>query len=232
VPRKMPTTRFDDLVRNATEVFIAQGYRRTQMADVAAAIGVSKATLYLYVESKEALFWLCLLHVVSDRPVERPDVIPVSGPASGTIGAQLKERLSREVALSSLERAERVARAPDISHELAEIVGEYYDLNLRFRRGIKLIDRSRDHPEISSVWQEGGRESMRRRLSRYLATRMDAGQIRRGDPRLDARFIIEVVATWAVHIHWDHQPEHFDASAVRQKVIESQVAALVAPSLR
>ena len=38
--RRIPADRFDRLVRGATEVLIERGYRRTQMADVAEAIGV------------------------------------------------------------------------------------------------------------------------------------------------------------------------------------------------
>ena len=54
--RSIPDDRLARLVECATQVFITQGYRRTQMADVAKALGVAKGTLYLYVESKEALF--------------------------------------------------------------------------------------------------------------------------------------------------------------------------------
>ena len=54
--RQIPDDRLAQLLEAATGVFIEQGYRRTQMADVAAALGVAKGTLYLYVESKEALF--------------------------------------------------------------------------------------------------------------------------------------------------------------------------------
>ena len=53
--RSIPVGRLEHLVDCATSVFIDQGYRRTQMADVADALGVAKGTLYLYVESKEAL---------------------------------------------------------------------------------------------------------------------------------------------------------------------------------
>jgi len=56
--RRIPENRFDELVRGATEVFIARGYRLTQMSDVAEAVGVAKGTLYGYVESKDALLWL------------------------------------------------------------------------------------------------------------------------------------------------------------------------------
>ena len=41
-----PRTHLQELVRSATEVFIAsRGYHRTQMADVARAVGVSTGTL-------------------------------------------------------------------------------------------------------------------------------------------------------------------------------------------
>ena len=75
--RKIPAHRFDNLVRSATEAFIARGYRHTQMADVAEAVGVSKATLYLYVESKEALFALCEVHADSPGPIQKPAALPV-----------------------------------------------------------------------------------------------------------------------------------------------------------
>jgi AcrR family transcriptional regulator len=49
--RSIPAGRVEQLVDCATSVFIDRGYRRTQMADVADALGVAKGTLYLYVET-------------------------------------------------------------------------------------------------------------------------------------------------------------------------------------
>lgn len=51
MPRRIPENRLKDLLECATRVFIDQGYRRAQMADVASALGVAKGTPYLYVES-------------------------------------------------------------------------------------------------------------------------------------------------------------------------------------
>ena len=67
--RKTPTDRLPQLIACATKMFIEQGYRRTQMEDVAAALGVAKGTLYLYVESKEALFDLVVRCADAEPPL-------------------------------------------------------------------------------------------------------------------------------------------------------------------
>jgi len=54
MPRAIPKDRFQDLVEAASAVFLEQGYRRTQIADVAARMGLAKGSVYTYVESKEA----------------------------------------------------------------------------------------------------------------------------------------------------------------------------------
>src|SRR5438093_4646249 len=70
--RRFPDDRFERLIDCAADVFIDRGYRRTQMADVAAALGVARGTLYLYVESKEALFDLVARYADADRPTACP----------------------------------------------------------------------------------------------------------------------------------------------------------------
>jgi len=52
--RRVPEARFAQLIEAATRVFIEQGYRRTQMADIAEALGVAKGTLYGYVENGQS----------------------------------------------------------------------------------------------------------------------------------------------------------------------------------
>ena len=75
--RRIPENRFDDLVRAATSVFIARGYRLTQMSDVAEAVGVAKGTLYGYVESKDALLWVCLQSADDTGPIPLPETLPI-----------------------------------------------------------------------------------------------------------------------------------------------------------
>ncbi len=49
------STRREELVATATRLFAEQGYHGTSMADLAAALGVQKGSLYSLTESKQAL---------------------------------------------------------------------------------------------------------------------------------------------------------------------------------
>ncbi|MEN8160269.1 MAG: TetR family transcriptional regulator [Myxococcota bacterium] len=53
--------RREQILRAATELFVAYGYKKTTMDDVASAAGVAKGTLYLYYRNKAEL----LLHAVA-----------------------------------------------------------------------------------------------------------------------------------------------------------------------
>ena len=93
--RKIPENRFDELVRAGVEVFIARGYRLTQMQDIAEAVGVAKGTLYGYVESKHALFALCLATADRMERIERPATLPVPTPPAGWLARQVEDRFSQ-----------------------------------------------------------------------------------------------------------------------------------------
>jgi AcrR family transcriptional regulator len=60
VPRTRSPQRLDDIVDAALQVFLARGYQRTRMTDVATQAQVSPGLLYTYAASKEALFHLVL----------------------------------------------------------------------------------------------------------------------------------------------------------------------------
>jgi AcrR family transcriptional regulator len=122
MPRTIPDRRFHDLVAAATDVFIAQGYRRTQMADVAAATGLAKGTLYLYVESKDALFDVVLRNADREGAVETPSTLPVPTPKPGAtveyVAAALAERQAFPALTGALAR-----RSPgDVRGELDGIL--------------------------------------------------------------------------------------------------------------
>jgi AcrR family transcriptional regulator len=229
--RAISKDRFHDLVEAATAVFLEQGYRRTQMADVAARLGVAKGTLYLYVESKEALFDAVVRHADRRERIELPEALPVRTPPPGATLEEVRKRVA-ENGLPLLAEALARRRVADVRAELEAIVRELYQVLSRHRVGIKLLDRcSQDHPELAAAWYGTGREGALALLRRYLEDRIRRGRLAPvDDPAVTARIVLETAVFWAVHRHWDASPQAVDEQVAERAVVGFVVRALLPPA--
>lgn len=227
--RPFPEDRLSRLVEVATTVFVEQGFRHTRMDDVAEALGVAKGTVYLYVESKEALFDLVCRS--ADRPFEQPSELPVKSPAPGSTIRYIVDRLTAGQLMPALAEALTGGRR-NARDELAAIAGDIYDALARNRVGIKLVDRSaRDIPELGQIWFGGARGFLVETLSHYLSERIRARRLRAPvDVGIAARFIVETCAFWAVHRHWDSARQDLLEDRVRPAVVDLVTASLLAPA--
>lgn len=227
--RRAPPDRFEAMIDAATTVFIALGYRRTQMVDVAAAMGIAKGTLYLYVESKEALFDAVVRHADQPRPIAAPAELPLRTPATEATLAEVARRLADEAALPSLAAALTRSRVTDVRVELESVLGELYEALARNRTGIKLLDRcALDYPELAKLWYSAGREGALALLVRYLEDRIRRGRLRRfADGAVAARIVLETLIFWAVHRHWDPHPQAVDEATAKSTSIQFILSALL-----
>ena len=207
-------------------MFIDQGFRQTRMDDVAEALGVAKGTVYLYVESKEALFDLVCRS--ADRAFEAPAELPVKSPPPGSTIQYIAERLAAGQEMPALAEA-MGGRRRDAHEELSAIVGDIYDALARNRVGIKLVDRSaKDILELGRLWFGGARTFLVDALVHYLSDRAGAGRLRAPvDAGVAARFIVETCAFWAVHRHWDVGRPEVPEDTIRATVIDLVKGALI-----
>jgi AcrR family transcriptional regulator len=219
--RRVPEDRLKKLVECATGVFIERGYKRTQMADVADALGVAKGTLYLYVESKEALFDLVARHAAGDTALLESRRLPITTPKAGATARFAKEQLATRQALPRLTTALGARRIEDPKAELQQIVRELYRTLRDNRVGIKLLDRvAPDYPELADVWFRQGREALLESLCAYLKDRVRRKLFRPvPDVSVAARMILETTVFWAVHRHWDPHPQNIDDRAAEETLV-------------
>ncbi|MEO1270095.1 MAG: TetR/AcrR family transcriptional regulator [Myxococcota bacterium] len=220
--RTIPPKRLQELADCALEVFIQQGYRRTQMGDVASKLGVAKGTLYLYVESKKALFALAVRRAShGDEPILLPEHLPLPTPKPGAILATIAEELKQRTLTPRLTHALNHTRAKDPERECIAILGELFDLLAANRIGIKLADRcALDFPDMATLFYTQGRIRLIAQLARYLEQRIQAGQLRpQPDIAVAARVVLETLTSWAVHIHWDPYPQPVDGPTARTTVL-------------
>src|SRR3990172_9154320 len=229
MPRAIPGDRFQDLIDAATAVFLEQGYRRTQVADVAARMGLSKGPIYTYVESKEALFDCVLRHADHSDRIALPETLPVATPPPGATLERVQRRLAEEGTLPALTAALSRARVVDVRAELETVLGELYDALARHRTAIELLDRcAPDYPELAKLWYRAGREGALSLLGRYLDDRARRGRLRRFEQgAVEARIVLETLVFWAVHRHWDPSPQAVDEGSARRIALAFLAAALV-----
>jgi AcrR family transcriptional regulator len=228
VVRTIPADRFRLLIDVATKTFVARGYRLTQMADVAQALGVAKGTVYGYVESKEALFDAAVRF--ADGHGNEPDAsaLPLPTPDRGSTVQYIQNRLheeARDLELTRVLAAPKGTRAS--ADEFDRILRDLYRRMSRNRRALKLIDRCAvDHPELATVWFEQGRYGQVALLAAYLEKRRSIGKIRTvPNVQLAARMLLETIALWAIHMPWDPSPRPFPEHDVENSVVDMLVHA-------
>ena len=229
--RTIPAERFGQLIEAATKTFIARGYRLTQMADVAEALGVAKGTIYGYVESKEALFDAAVRFADGHIALPALDQLPLRTPAAGVTVGYIRERISIEAAgMRLLQVVSGRVSNRDARSELSEVLSDLYRCIARNRLALKLVDRcAADFPELARVWFGEGRGAQHQLLVELLNSRATAKRLRRVEnPSVVARTILEAIAFWAMHRHFDPAPQALDDGAAESAVVDFIVGGLVA----
>jgi AcrR family transcriptional regulator len=229
VPRLIAPDRVEQLIRCATDIFIADGYRRAQMEDVAQALGVAKGTLYGYVDGKATLFDACVRCADGHEPLPDPSRLPLQAPKPGSTVASVQARLLKEVGDLELLAALTREAPGDAAAELRTIISDLYTRMGRNRFGIKLVDRcAKDQPELAAVWFGQGRSEQNLALAQYLELRAARGLLRRlPNTEIAARTVLETIAFWAVHRHWDPSPQSVDEVSVQAAVVDQLLHGLI-----
>lgn len=231
--RRKAENRLEDIAEAAVTAFTDMGIKRTQMADVARAAGVSAGTLYLYVTSKEALFHLAILKVCG-RPLDKL-ALPLADPGIGETVAVYAARVA-EVAEWPALREARAPRAMPVRATLVAIGGELYNMLHEARRAIWLLDHcAREIPEFDALLSTDMRSHYRDDIA---AVALKATG-RRGKPdaalRLAARLAIEIIAWSAMHRMKEtpaNQIDGLDEAGARKTATESFAAILLAAAGR
>lgn len=210
--RAIPPDRLPAVIEAAVGVFVAHGYRRTQMQDIADVLGLAKGTLYGYAATKEALFSAAVRYGDSLEPLPDNSVLPLPAPADGELAELVAGRLGAEIPDLALAKALARRRLPRTSVaaavELSGIVVDLYERLSRNRVAIKLVDRcAAELPELGKVWSDTGRGDQMAGMEAYLDSRQRAGLLTLPGPvHLVARTTVELCVLWAVHCRFDPAP--------------------------
>jgi AcrR family transcriptional regulator len=222
--RKQPA-RLNTIVTAALAVFTRDGFASAQVADIARAAGLSVGTLYLYAESKQALFELALDAAVPGADVGRDvDVaaLPLRARGPQATAARLDQLLRQHARWPVLKAALRApVPAPNIEAEIAGVIGELFDLLSRGRALIWLLDRCAwELPQLRKTFLERMRAPYFGDLARYMTRRRGpALDGCGGHPAAVGRAVVEMVAWMAMHRTREPIAQPFDTATARQACI-------------
>lgn len=223
--RRKPPGRLADIAEVAILVFTRQGYRRCQVADIAAELGVSVGSLYSYAAGKEALAQLALLQLL-EQPLQSLALPFVAGPALET---RLAELIAARGQWPLLAQALAQPAAPaDTMAELAAIIGELFDMTLRERRLIRFLDACALHmPALARQFITRIKQGYIQDLQHYLVQRQLQGRLVLPGPLAagSTRAMLEMVAWLSLHRQADAVPPPLDDAQARATAIAFAQAA-------
>lgn len=149
--RRRKDERPSELTAAALELFVDRGFAATRLDDVAARAGVSKGTLYLYFESKEALF----------KAVIEDAIVPLLAAAEDEIAIYQGESvdLLRRLLFGWWEQigATRLAGVPKLliaeARNFPEVAQYYHDAVIARARGLlrTLLQRGIERGEFRAL---------------------------------------------------------------------------------
>lgn len=223
--------RLRELVDAALAVFCRQGFERTQMADVAKVMGKAVGTVYLYVESKEALFDLVVRDTATEDPTWLDSLeVPLPTPAAGSTVEFLHGVFGRKGQWPCLETALKKPRADDPRAELEGVVREQYQLMRRHRMGLVLLTRSAlEFPGLEEVFVLGLRKRLLIALEHYIDSRIEAGQFRPSANTFATAAVLTQTIAWANHQRpFDPGLKNLDEPTVEEATVAMLVNGLLA----
>jgi len=167
-----------EILAAALQTFVEHGYAATKLEDVAKRAGVTKGTLYIYFESKEALF----------KAVVRENVVPILATAE-----QVADDPSADpdALLRRLVTQWWHAMGPSELGGLPKLV----------------MSEAANFPELAQFWYDEVVQRGRQTFARVLRRGIEEGAFRRLDVDLAVRMILAPVLMAAIWKHSFHACE-------------------------
>ena len=220
--------RLTDIAQGARAVFIRQGYRLTQMADVAREAGVSAGALYSYVSGKEALLELAIAETLGQVPAADA---PFVATGFRDLGPALGASLRTVFVWPALEEA--IGKPCFDPDDGGRVLGELFDLVARHRHLIWLLDRcAGEVPELAGLYETAVRGRYIADFTAFVGMAPVGRALPDGAVAATARALMEMTVWMGMHRTRDRQPPDVGDAEARDAALRIAVAALVPVTAR
>lgn len=196
--RRKDPDRLATLADAALTVFTERGYRLTQVADIAAAAGVSAGSIYNYADGKDALLKLAVLRAAGRIAEATP---PLAAPGLDGVVELIDAILTPQTLEWPVLTPAGQDPALPFRDTLSAIVDETFAFLSARHRLIWLLDRlSLEMDAVRDLHLLGAKTRYLRQLAAFLALHLRDDEAAVAGV---ARGILEVIVWFAMHRHRD-----------------------------
>lgn len=184
--------RIDVIRREATKLFLRQGYAKTQISHIAEASSVSVGTIYHdFVGKKEILHYI-LKCTIEPQFAERE----IKRPITDELFADLDEEI---IATLSASQNSFSSRLQDDDYTFEEMVSDAFDLLSKYAAGCLFIERNQYEFKTLAGYYNQSREQFFKTMEKYLRGFIQRGQVRQvADVALTTTLIVELLTWWTM----------------------------------
>ena len=171
--------RREAILAAAKAVFAEVGFEQATMSEITARVGGSKATLYRYFDSKEALFAELVMRSAQEHGGQLADLF--SDKPCAAMGPGLPPDAMEVLALLDPEQEVEVSL-----RGFGERVIRTFFTPQKFAIRRMVMAASCNNPEVGKVFYENGPGKGMKLVARYFEGVMKAGKLRMADPHVAA----------------------------------------------
>jgi len=175
-----------EIIEAALECFVAKGFMATRLDEVAQRAGVSKGTLYLYFDNKEALFKAVVETLVVPEIDQTEQQIQIFEGSASDLISHLVKQWWESVGESQLSGLPKL-----------------------------IISEAGNFPELASFYVENVISRVRRLIAQLISRGIDAGEFKPCEPAYAARLLLAPLVFAAIYqqslLPYDSEP--FEVSA-------------------
>ena len=184
--------RIDIIRREATKLFLRQGYAKTQISHIAKAAAVSVGTIYHdFVGKKEIMHYIlkCTIEPeFAEQEIKRP------------ITDELFANLDNEI-IATLSASQEAfsARLQDDDYHFEEMISDAFDLLLKYAAGCLFIEKNQYEFKVLAGHYNQRREQFFHTMEIYIKGFIEKGEVRQvEDVALTTTLIVELLTWWTM----------------------------------
>ncbi|HEY0222305.1 MAG TPA: helix-turn-helix domain-containing protein [Lactovum miscens] len=195
----MDNKRLKEIYTAASQLFIMQGYSKTQISHIAKAIGVSVGTIYLDFTGKKEIAHFVLKCTIFPEFMDKQFDRPITDNLFIGLEEEIKQKYDDLLNKLSSHLAIEIK-----DYTFEQLISESFDLVSRYAIWILFIEKNQyDFDTLASDYKDY-RKRFFEVMMQYITAYMEGGYIRKTKyPQYTVHHVIETLAHWAMDIYYN-----------------------------